>query len=78
MKKPSSSQIEAAKRAIAAEDETARQLRDAPEQIAVAAENSRRSRLPSAHPDHICGLGCDGQDGQNSYCARLRRKLFGS
>lgn len=78
MRRPSASEVAAAKRAIAAEDEVARQLRERPEQIAAAAENSRRSRLPSEHPDHICGLSCDGQDGQNSYCARLRRKLFGT
>ena len=76
MKKPSKSQIAAAKREIAVEDDAARQLREAPDQLAIAAENSRRSRLPSEHPDHICGLSCDGQDGSNSYCARLRRKLF--
>ena len=40
-------------------------------------ENHRRSSLPSEHPDHICGIMCDGQDGSNSDCARLRRKLFG-
>lgn len=42
------------------------------------AESSRsRDSLPSEHPDHVCGLMCDGQDGSNSQCARLRTKLFG-
>lgn len=31
--------------------------------------------LPSDHPDHFCNMYCDGQDGSNSECARLRRKL---
>lgn len=76
MKKPNKSAVAAAKREIAVEDEEARRLRESPEQQAVSDENSRRSRLPSEHPDHICGMLCDGQDGQNSYCSRLRRKLF--
>jgi hypothetical protein len=28
------------------------------------------SFLPGWHPDHICGLHCDGQDGKNSQCAQ--------
>lgn len=40
-------------------------------------EVQRRTHLPSSHPDHICGIFCDGQDGSNSHCARLRAKLFG-
>lgn len=77
MKKPSSYQVALAKRQIAEEDEVARQeTLNSQKDQAIAAENSRRSQLPSEHPEHICGLGCDGQDGQNSYCARLRRKLF--
>lgn len=33
--------------------------------------------LPPEHPEHICGIRCDGQDGASSYCSRIRRKLFG-
>lgn len=29
--------------------------------------------LPGWHPHHICGPGCDGQDGSNSKCGRERR-----
>lgn len=43
----------------------------------VARQMSTRPRdLPSEHPDHTCGLHCDGQDGRNSRCARIRAKLF--
>lgn len=78
MKKPTKRQVEAADQEIVAEDEAARQLLvlDTAKNLIAATAKSRRSRLPSEHPDHICGLACDGQDGQNSYCARLRRKLF--
>lgn len=48
-----------------------REITDAP----ILAETARRARLPPEDPDHICGMMCDGQDGQNSHCARLRRKL---
>lgn len=48
-----------------------------------AKEERRRSRgsasvpldLPPDHPDHTCGLCCDGQDGRSSDCARIRRAL---
>ena len=58
--------------------------REVKEEIRIAEEQKRaRSRklldgLPSEHPDHVCGLMCDGQDGASSYCARLRFKLFGA
>lgn len=42
-----------------------------------AEENARRSNLPPEHPDHICGIMCDGQDGTNSDCCKIRMKLFG-
>jgi hypothetical protein len=72
---PTPEQIEAAVREIEAEDKAARaRIR---EYDPVAAENGRRSQLPSEHPEHIHGMMCDGQDGMNSYCERLRRKLFG-
>jgi len=45
--------------------------------IALALEESFRKDLPSEHPDHTCNMFCDGQDGQTSYCYRLRKKLFG-
>jgi hypothetical protein len=32
------------------------------------------SRIPSWHPQHICGIFCDGQDGASSQCARDKRK----
>ena len=41
------------------------------------AENAHRSNLPPEDPDHICGMMCDGQDGRNSDCCRIRVKLFG-
>lgn len=31
------------------------------------------SKLPGWHPDHCCGMYCDGQDGTNSNCAIARR-----
>ena len=40
-------------------------------------ENNRRSGLPPEDPDHICGMRCDGQDGQSSDCYKIRMKLFG-
>ena len=69
--------IEEAERQIEAEDRADRARRDSPEDRAAIAENERRSSLPPEHPDHCCGLMCDGQDGASSYCARLRAKLFG-
>lgn len=50
---------------------------DRPDIKAKVEENARRSNLPPEDPDHICGMMCDGQDGSNSDCARIRRKLFG-
>ena len=32
------------------------------------------SRLPGWHPLHMCGMYCDGQDGQNSSCYKEKRK----
>ena len=75
MKTPTTEQIETAKREIAEEDARARRMSAKDE--AVVAETRRRSQLPSEHPEHIHGMMCDGQDGDNSYCARIRRKLFG-
>jgi hypothetical protein len=77
MRTPSKQQVEAAKREIAREDKVASERRLSPEDQAQVDENHRRSNLPSEHPEHICGWMCDGQDGSNSYCARLRYKLFG-
>lgn len=37
--------------------------------------NSHDRNLPSENPDHTCNMLCDGQDGQSSYCYRLRSKL---
>lgn len=73
---PTKVQIAKARRAIKAEDRRAERLPETPEYKASVAENQRRSLLLSEHPDHICSLRCDGQDGPRSYCARLRRQLF--
>lgn len=35
---------------------------------------AERSRLPGWHPQHVCGLYCDGQDGASSVCARQKRE----
>lgn len=40
-------------------------------------ESRRRTSLPPEHPDHTCGMMCDGQDGQSSNCYKIRMKLFG-
>lgn len=77
--RPTKAEVTDAKREIAEEDERAEaaaRLRRASAAV-VEAENERRAKLPSEHPDHICGVRCDGQDGMNSRCARLRVKLFG-
>lgn len=74
-RKPSKAQVEAAKREIDEEDARALDTKRN-SYLRAEAENRRRSNLPPEHPDHICGMFCDGQDGSNSYCARLRRKLF--
>lgn len=68
MRRPSAQQVAQAKKEIELEDAAAALL---------VAPVSNRSSLPSEDPNHVCGLLCDGQDGANSYCARLRRKLFG-
>lgn len=72
--------VAAAKAEIAEEDRRAVEARLArhatPAYRAQVDEGSRRTKLPSEHADHLCGMLCDGQDGSNSYCARLRRKLF--
>lgn len=74
---PTKDEVERAKREIAEEDVVRVSKYNTPEVFAVIEENNRRTRLPSEHPDHLHGLMCDGQDGMNSYCERLRRKLFG-
>lgn len=75
MKKPTKRQVDQAAMEIAEEDRRAAKVREQlPNHIS---EINRRSNLPPEHPDHICGMMCDGQDGSNSYCARLRWKLFG-
>ena len=74
---PSPDLVAAAEREMRAEDVAVRKLQDTSERRAIETETSRRSSLPPEHPDHICGMMCDGQDGASSYCARLRRKLFG-
>jgi len=48
-----------------------------PDIKATVEDNRRRSNLPPEHPDHICGMMCDGQDGNNSDCCLIRMKLFG-
>jgi hypothetical protein len=75
MKRPTRKQVAKAKDEIAAEDYAKSILERGDEDV--VAENSRRSSLPSEHPEHIHGMMCDGQDGMNSYCVRLRTKLFG-
>lgn len=77
MKKPTKAQIDKARAEIAAEDKATQEYYESPEVQASCEENNRRANLPSEHPDHICGIRCDGQDGWTSYCARLRIKLFG-
>lgn len=73
--------VAVAKAELAEEDRKAEEARRSrvasPEYKAKIADIDRRSNLPSEHPEHLCGMPCDGQDGSNSYCARLRRKLFG-
>lgn len=78
MKLPTKKQIAAARAAIAEEMRAAAVYGETPERQAIAADIVRRSSLPSEHPEHIHGMLCDGQDGMNSYCERLRRKLFAS
>lgn len=70
---PSADAVAAAEAEIATEDRAY-----AAQCSALAAAQARRAPLPSEHPDHTCGLHCDGQDGSNSHCARLRSKLFRS
>lgn len=77
MKKPTKKQVTQAQEEIEAEDCAQVVRMNTLERRAIEAENSRRSSLPSEDPEHIHGLMCDGQDGWNSYCSRLRRKLFG-
>lgn len=66
---PTAWQVTRAKREIELEDQLAF------ERASFTSSQSRN--LPSEHPDHVCDLTCDGQDGSNSQCARLRAKLFG-
>jgi hypothetical protein len=74
---PTDEQVTAVKREIEIEDLKRQHRIEDPDRVAVERENARRSSLPSEHPEHIHGMMCDGQDGMNSYCERLRRKLFG-
>lgn len=78
MRTPTKKQVKAAHAQIAAEDRAAERARDTPANRRIIDENRRRSSLPSEHPEHIHGMMCDGQDGMNSYCCRLRMKLFGA
>ena len=68
---PSAEAIARARAEIEAENRAASQ----PDPL--AAYRPRQQSLPSEHPDHTCDMYCDGQDGWNSDCARIRRKLFG-
>lgn len=61
---------------IAEEEAREKRVRESFESDAYK-ETARRSNLPSEDPDHIHGMRCDGQDGNSSYCERLRVKLFG-
>lgn len=78
MEKPTNEQVTTAKAEIEAEDSRRRanSVCAYDEQKRIIAENQRKSSLPSEDPEHIHGMMCDGQDGMNSYCERLRRKLF--
>lgn len=77
-RRPTKRQIAKAKAEIRREDEARmRRLNSDPVRKAQEKEIERRASLPSEHPDHICGRMCDGQDGSNSECARLRDRLFG-
>lgn len=71
--KPTRKRVAAAEAEIAAED--ARRFAMSRLDTAVTLDNRRRSNLPSEDLEHICGLKCDGQDGQTSHCYRLRAKL---
>lgn len=57
------------------EDVRRRERDESPEIKSIVDENNRRSHLPSEDPEHICGIFCDGQDGQSSMCWRVRDKL---
>lgn len=78
MRKPTKKQVAKAKAEIEAENKKSREYTETPEYVAACEENSRRASLPSEDPEHIHGMMCDGQDGSNSYCDRLRNKLFGA
>ena len=78
MRKPTQRQIWLANQEILEEDQE--------EDLKMHLSSNPRSRkiswkkapmLPSEHPDHVCGILCDGQAGPTSYCYRLRQKLFG-
>lgn len=73
LRKPTKAEVARAKAEIEAENaemEAARRVQPDP-------EIERRTLLPPEDPEHLCGPTCDGQDGSNSYCTRLRQKLFG-
>lgn len=65
--RPSQSDVQKARMEIEKEDQERRAVTNV----------SNSPDLPSEDPNHTCGMHCDGQDGTNSYCARIRRKLFG-
>lgn len=67
--------VAAAKAEMARENEAHAEYYKRPDIVAQGEENNRRSNLPSEHPEHICGMRCDGQDGRTSDCWRLREKL---
>lgn len=74
-RKPTKSQIEKAWKEIHEEDTSRHEKMNSPEVQRRIMEINRKSNLPSDDPEHICGPRCDGQDGQSSYCYRLRSKL---
>ena len=76
MQMPTEQQIAAARLEMEQEDRAREKAEHTLERETIVEENNRRSNLPSEHPEHMCGMMCDGQDGWNSDCARVRRKLF--
>lgn len=74
-RRPTKSQIEKARREIQDEDNARQERMNSPEVQRRIMEINRKSNLPSEDPEHICGMRCDGQDGQSSHCYRLRKKL---
>ncbi len=73
---PSAEEIARASAEIERENRATQDYYNSPAVRAIVADTNRRSNLPSEHPEHICGVICDGADG-NGYCNRIRAKLFG-